>query len=63
MELISNESEYGDEDKARLRLTLARILPDRGLLSREPSILNGKSVLANELGGGWISPNGPRPPR
>lgn len=34
IELISNESEYGEDDKARLRLTLARILPGRGLFNR-----------------------------
>lgn len=40
IELISKESEYGDEDKARFRLTLARILPGRGLFSLpDPSML------------------------
>lgn len=38
MEFISNESEYGDEESARLRLTLARRLPppalDRGPFRR-----------------------------
>lgn len=54
IELISNESEYGDEERARLRLTArsilfvaaSRELPNRPLL---PSKLNGKSALANEL--------------
>lgn len=48
MELISNESEYGDEDKARFLLVkLARRL----LAALVPSILKWKSALANELGG------------
>lgn len=34
MELMSNESEYGDDDSALLRL--CRRLPGRGLASREP---------------------------
>jgi hypothetical protein len=49
MELMSNESEYGEEDSARFRLTLARILPGRGEFSRELSMLKWKSVLANEF--------------
>lgn len=67
--LISNESEYGDDDNARFRLTLARSilfeaasreLPNRPLL---PSKLKWKSALANELfTAPWISLNdGPRP--
>lgn len=62
IELMSNESEYGDEDSARFRLTDARMLPGRGLFSREPSMLKWKSVLANELGG-CRSVSGPRVPR
>lgn len=63
--LISNESEYGEDDSARLRFKLdrsipleaaSRELPKRPLL---PSKLKRKSALANEL---FISPNvGPRP--
>lgn len=52
IELMSNESEYGDEDSARFRLTLARMLPPppgRGLPSRPlPSRLKWKSVLAKD---------------
>lgn len=56
IELISNESEYGEDDNGLLRLTLALMLPGRGLFKREPppppaSILKWKSVLPNELGG------------
>lgn len=48
MELMSKESEYGDEDKARFRLVkLARKL----LAALAPSILKWKSALANEFGG------------
>lgn len=36
MELISKESEYGEEDRARFRL--CRRLFGRGLFSREPAI-------------------------
>lgn len=68
IELISNESEYGDEDSARFRLTLARnilFVASRELLSRPlllPSKLKWKSALANELLTAWISLNdGPRP--
>lgn len=50
IELISNESEYGDEDKARF--LLVRLA--RRLLALVPSILKWKSALANELGG-WRS--------
>lgn len=55
IELISNESEYGDEDMARLRLTLARNIlfaaASRELAKRPllPSKLKWKSALANEL--------------
>lgn len=45
MEFISNESEYGDDERALF--LEARILLGLGLLSREPSKLNGNSVLAN----------------
>lgn len=68
IELISNESEYGDEERARLRLTArsilfaaaSRELPSRPLL---PSKLKGNSALANEL---FAAPcrspsDGPRP--
>lgn len=69
IELISNESEYGDEDRARFRLTAARsilfVAASRELAKRPllPSKLNGKSVLANEL---FTAPcislnDGPRP--
>ena len=67
--LISNESEYGEDDNARFRFKLdlnipleaaSRELPSRPLL---PSKLKRKSALANELFTAlWISPNdGPRP--
>lgn len=69
IELISNESEYGDEDRARFRLTAARSIlfaaASRELAIRPllPSKLNGKSALASELfTAPCISPNdGPRP--
>lgn len=49
---MSNESEYGDVERARFRLTLARILPGRGELSRlAASMLKWKSALASELAG------------
>lgn len=67
--LMSNESEYGDEESARFRLTLARSIPlvaaSRELPKRPllPSKLKWKSALANELfTAPWISLNdGPRP--
>lgn len=45
--LISNESEYGDEERARFRLTLARnillaVAVSRELLSRVPLLLSKK---------------------
>lgn len=49
---MSNESEYGDVERARFRLTLARMLPGRGELSRlAASMLKWKSALARELAG------------
>lgn len=53
--LISNESEYGDDDSARFRFKLDRSMPleaaSRELLNRPllPSRLKRKSALANEL--------------
>jgi Uma2 family endonuclease len=44
IELISKESEYGEDDKALFRDCLK--LPGLGLLSREPSMLKGNSLLA-----------------
>lgn len=61
IELISNESEYGDEDIARLRLIEARIDPrppppgprelarDAAAAAAAASRLKWKSVLASEL--------------
>lgn len=68
IELISKASEYGDEDRARFRLTARSILfvaASREAAKRPllPSKLNGKSALANEL---FTAPcislnDGPRP--
>lgn len=73
--LISKESEYGDEDRARFRLMLAlsmllAVAESRELLSRGPlplSRLKWKSVLARELLTAAAAPcrsvkDGPRPP-
>lgn len=68
--LMSNESEYGDEERARFRLTLARsillaVAVSRELLSRVPLLPSKKwkSAVANELlTAPWRSVNdGPRP--